>query len=211
MRKTALLLIICTAFAAACGDAGKVPKGVLSKDQMKEILIDMNMADAYGRDIAVIDTVPLTDSVRELRVKTYYTQVLLLHKVTVKQFMDSYRFYETRPDLYEEVLKKMMEEVTVRKAYEDTLEVRRQRVISDSLNKVQKKIDDSLKAVKKLPADSIAAKTKAMADSLAAARKRAGLDSLSKKKQKTLKDSLLRFHKRQQDSLKRLLNKRSAI
>ncbi|WP_295124555.1 DUF4296 domain-containing protein [uncultured Chitinophaga sp.] len=207
MRRTAFLLFIFTAFAIACGDAGKVPKGIIGKDKMKDILTDMTVAQVYGNDIVQEDTIPITDSIRELRVKTYYSQILSLHKVSVKEFMDSYAFYESHPDVLEEVFKKMESELASKKAYLDTLETRKQQKITDSLNKIQKMVDDSLKAVQK--ADSIAGKSGNKADSIANKHR---LDSLAKKHKI---DSIAGKHKLDSISARRkmdsLLRKRLLI
>ncbi|UYQ93486.1 DUF4296 domain-containing protein [Chitinophaga horti] len=210
MRRTALLLMICTIVAIACGDAGKVPKDVIGKDKMREVLTDMNIADIYGRDILESDTVPMTDSLRELRVKKYYAQVLQVHGITVKEFMDSYRWYEAHPDIYEEVLKKMLDNVTARKAYLDTLEARRQQHFTDSINKRQEFVADSIKkanpqadSLSKLKSDST--KTDSVkADSLLKARARAVIDSAARANKKRYLADTAKLRKRQ-DSLRKIL------
>lgn len=89
--------------AAACGQADKVPPNVLSKEKMRDVLLDMNIADAHSYDIRPVEGMPLPDSIRLLKVKEYYRQILDLHQVSVKEFMKSYSYYESHPDRLKEV------------------------------------------------------------------------------------------------------------
>lgn len=89
--------------AVACGNADKVPSNILSKEKMRDILLDMNMADAYSYDISPMRGVPLPDSMRQIKVKEYYRQILDLHHISVKEFMFSYRYYESHANRLKEV------------------------------------------------------------------------------------------------------------
>lgn len=95
----------------ACGQAGKVPEGVLPKEEMRDVLLDMTMADAFSTNNEDPRT-PMPDSVRRYRVKLYYKQILDLHHLTQAQFKKSYDWYEGRPDRLKEVYDMMMEEAT---------------------------------------------------------------------------------------------------
>jgi hypothetical protein len=96
--------------AAACGQADKVPADVLSKEKMRDVLLDMTIADAHSYDINPMQGMPLPDSVRQAKIKEYYRQILDLHKISVKEFMSSYRYYESHPDRLKEVYAMMMTE-----------------------------------------------------------------------------------------------------
>lgn len=117
-RKTAAVLLFGLLFA--CGQADRVPGDVLPKEKMRDILLDMNFADVYGRE--QMDTVRIADSIREQNVKRYYVQILQIHGVTREEFMRSYRFYESHPDRLEEVYKAMQEVLARKKAVIDSLE-----------------------------------------------------------------------------------------
>ncbi|SCC10623.1 protein of unknown function [Chitinophaga costaii] len=110
MRKAlAFFIILC---CVACGQDGKVPGNVLSKEKMANILLDFNLAEAYGRNPVTgsgtrPDTGHLADSLRERRVKTLYAQVLQVHGLTVDAFMKSYHYYELHADRMEDVYKIM--------------------------------------------------------------------------------------------------------
>ena len=105
------IVIICTLLASACGMADRVPEEVLSKEKMRDILVDMNLADAHSYDISPMRGGPLPDSVRQQQVKKYYRQILDLHGVSVKKFMDSYRYYEYHPDRLKEVYEMMLQSI----------------------------------------------------------------------------------------------------
>lgn len=90
----------------ACGDAERTPSDVLPAEKMRDILLDMNYADVAGRD-QLVDSTLVNDSVREVKVKTYYVQILQLHGVTREEFMRSYQFYESHPNRFEAIYKEM--------------------------------------------------------------------------------------------------------
>lgn len=112
MYRTVIVFLLL--FTIACGQADRVPEGVLSKEEMRDVLIDMNLADVYSGESGD-HGMPLPDSVRQGKVKIYYTQILQLHKITVKQFRKSYDFYESHPDRFKEVYDMMKDVVTADK------------------------------------------------------------------------------------------------
>jgi hypothetical protein len=102
----------------ACGEADTVPKGVLSKDEMRDVLLDMNIADAYSSDNSDAHK-PLPDSIREKRDKMYFRQVLDLHHLTLSEFDSSYHFYESHPDRLKQVYDMMLDKAT---AYRENID-----------------------------------------------------------------------------------------
>lgn len=111
MRKTAGIFLF--SLLLACGQADRVPDGVLPKDKMRDVLLDMNFADVYGRE--QMDTIRIADSIRDQNVKRYYVQILQIHDITREEFMHSYRYYEGHPDKLEEVYKAMQKVVQQKK------------------------------------------------------------------------------------------------
>jgi hypothetical protein len=110
-----IVIVFLLLFTIACGQADKVPDGVLSKENMRDVLIDMNLADVYSSENIAQGGVPVPDSVRQDKVKIYYTQILQLHKLTPKQFRESYAFYESHPDRMKEVYDMMKDVITADK------------------------------------------------------------------------------------------------
>ncbi len=100
---------------AACGDPGSVPKEYIQKDKMSQILLDMTLADAYGYEVSALTGAPMTDSVRQEKLKIYYKQILDLHQVSVKDFMASYNWYESHPDRMKDVFEKVQADIAARK------------------------------------------------------------------------------------------------
>lgn len=127
MRKTAGVFLLSLLFA--CGQADRVPKDVLPKDKMRDILLDMNYAEVYGRDPGVSDTVRIADSIREENVKRYYVQILQLHGISREEFQHSYKYYEYHPDKLELIHKEMQEIVKRKREVIDSLEqIKQQRL-----------------------------------------------------------------------------------
>jgi hypothetical protein len=117
--RNAIVLILLVLCVAACGDKDRVPREILSKDSMAAVLLDMNLAEAYGRNMMNTatnrpDTGRVADSLREIRVKTLYAQVLQLHHLSVEEFMKSYQFYESHADRMEDVYKIMSDTANAR-------------------------------------------------------------------------------------------------
>lgn len=113
----------------ACGEADKVPKDVLSKEKMRDVLLDLNMADAYAGQSEDGGLV-LSDSIRVSRLKVYYRQILDLHKLTPEEFNHSYKYYEAHPNKFKSVYDMMMDKVTSEKSGME-LEVRRKEYITN--------------------------------------------------------------------------------
>jgi hypothetical protein len=109
-----IVIVFLLLFTIACGEADREPEGILSKEDMRDVLIDMNMADVYSNETGDRG-LPLPDSLRQHNVKIYYTQILQLHKLTVKQFKASYDFYESHPDRFAVVYNMMKDVVASQK------------------------------------------------------------------------------------------------
>lgn len=109
-----IVIVFLLLFTIACGQADKVPDGVLSKEDMRDVLIDMNIADVYSSE-STDQGIPLPDSIRQNKVKVYYSQILQLHKLTPKEFSESYAFYESHPDRMKEVYDMMKDVLAVDK------------------------------------------------------------------------------------------------
>ena len=78
----------------------RLPKNVLPVNTMKVVMFDMLKADEwYARKLAG-DTLML-------RMKDdipIYEQVFAVHKLTKKEFFDSYHYYEAHPVAYKELV-----------------------------------------------------------------------------------------------------------
>lgn len=88
------LSIIIILFLAACS-SGNVPSDVIQPEKMKLVVYDMIRADEWVNTRASADT----SFNRTTEVRKFYEQVFLIHKITRKQFYDSYKYYQAHPDL----------------------------------------------------------------------------------------------------------------
>lgn len=106
-------------WCASCSHADRVPRGIMDPTGMSRILLDMRMASAYN-DTYVPDT-GSTPKSRELRLKTFYAQVLELHHTDRQRFMKSYAFYEDHPDLMQKVYAIMEDSIDRKSTYQNAI------------------------------------------------------------------------------------------
>ena len=92
------LLLVCLSALVwclvSCTDKDKLPKGVLPKAKMQKVLWDVIQAERFRETF-------IRDSSKDLKAETFklYAQVFEIHKVTKDEFIKSYKFYMSRPDI----------------------------------------------------------------------------------------------------------------
>lgn len=94
MKFTSLILILC--FLIACRDKSKTPSDVLPKEKMEKVLWDMMLADRFASQFLSRDTANKNITEETFKV---YAQVFSIHNISREEFVKSYKFYMTRPDL----------------------------------------------------------------------------------------------------------------
>jgi hypothetical protein len=94
MKFTSLILILC--LLLACRDKSKTPPGVLPKEKMEKVLWDMMLADRFASQFLSRDTANKNITEETFKV---YAQVFSLNNISREEFVKSYKFYMTRPDL----------------------------------------------------------------------------------------------------------------
>ncbi len=81
----------------ACSDKKKVPSDVLGRDEMEAVMWDMIQADRYAT------TYFHSDSIKRRDIKTetlkLYDQIFQIHDISQEEFVKSYKFYLSRPDI----------------------------------------------------------------------------------------------------------------
>jgi hypothetical protein len=103
---------------AGCSQKNKIPNGILSQQEMHDVIWDMMRADQYFSLFSIIK-----DSVnRTKEITTMYEQIFRLHSTNQSVFKKSISFYQSRPDLF--------------------------KVISDSLRSTEKKVYEEQNKVK---------------------------------------------------------------
>jgi hypothetical protein len=87
----ALLLII-----YSCSNVGKVPSEVIQQEKMGVILFELALAEGYLENYPFRDTTVNRDSMLTIELD----KVLAIHKVSQKEFRDSYKFYKSHPQIF---------------------------------------------------------------------------------------------------------------
>lgn len=72
-----------------------VPSGILKPKEMEDVLLDMAIVDSYAESITILNS---TDKKTDW-LSTEADKVLAIRKIEKKKFLNSYKFYKSRPDL----------------------------------------------------------------------------------------------------------------
>jgi hypothetical protein len=83
----------------ACIKKGKVPAEMIQKEKMGVVLFEMAMAEGYIDILYGRDSTINKDSMLPVEMD----KVLAIHKITQKEFRDSYHFYKSNPDIFKEM------------------------------------------------------------------------------------------------------------
>lgn len=92
------LLLVCLSAIVwclvSCTDKDRIPKGVLGKEKMQHVLWDMIQAERFRETF-------IRDSSKNFKTEQFklYAQVFELNKITKDEFVKSYKFYMSRPDI----------------------------------------------------------------------------------------------------------------
>ncbi|MBX5439068.1 MAG: DUF4296 domain-containing protein [Thermoflavifilum sp.] len=120
--QTLLLSCVLTSAAvlAGCKHHERVPRSYIQPKEMKEILLDMQAAQAF------VDNMPY-DSLhsREEKLKYYYQQILALYHLDHQQFMKSYEYYVMHPVIMKMVYDSLLADVKRRQALLDSLLIKK--------------------------------------------------------------------------------------
>ncbi|HTE28325.1 DUF4296 domain-containing protein [Flavitalea sp.] len=94
MKFTGLIMIFC--LFIACRDKSKTPSDVLPKDKMEKVLWDMMLADRFAAQFITKDSAKKNITEETFKV---YAEVFSMNNISREEFVKSYKFYMTRPDL----------------------------------------------------------------------------------------------------------------
>ena len=173
-KKGSFVLIIGIAVAlgfSACSDKTKTPSGVLDREEMEAVMWDMILADRYAVTYFPSDTTKRKDIKTETL--KLYDQVFQIHDISQEEFLKSYRFYLSRPDISKSMFDSIYTRANRRRDEEMQARQKEQQRKDSLLNLKMKdsayaklykdSIDNRRKAdsiANKLRADSIAKKQK---------------------------------------------------
>jgi hypothetical protein len=91
-----IILIIST---VGCIQDKKIPKDVLSQNEMRKIMWDLMRADTY------VSAFIMKDSTKNQKAESaiLYEKIFDIHSTTREAFKKSLAFYESRPDLFKAI------------------------------------------------------------------------------------------------------------
>jgi len=78
-----------------CVRNDRVPKNIISQNDMRKIMWDLMRADAYVSDFIMKDST----CDKKTESAALYEKIFAIHSTTEEAFKKSMAFYETRPDL----------------------------------------------------------------------------------------------------------------
>lgn len=105
MRNILIIFLTCCLIGCSNESSYKVPEGLLSEDTLRQILLDMHIADA------TLNSLNLKSQYENFTPEGYYNKVLQKHNLTREIFDSSIAFYSRKPEhldkLYESVLNEL--------------------------------------------------------------------------------------------------------
>jgi hypothetical protein len=138
---------------ASCSDKKKVPSDVLGREEMEAVMWDMIQADRYSA------TYFHSDSIKRRDIKTetlkLYDQVFQIHDISQEEFVKSYKFYLSRPDISKAMFDSIYTKAN-RRREEEAQALQREQQKKDSLLNLQLKDSAAIRRKK----DSLAGKLK---------------------------------------------------
>ena len=94
MRSAFLFSLV--VFTIACTNTTKAPKDVISKQKMEDILWDLIQADRFSTLFLARDSAEVNINLENIKL---YQRVFQIHKISKDDFIKSYKFYLSRPDI----------------------------------------------------------------------------------------------------------------
>jgi len=91
-----VILTLMTFIIFGCTNTTKVPKDVLPKKKMEVLLWDIIQAERFSVLFLVKDSASKDVQLEKFKL---YDQVFNLHKVSKDDFIKSYKYYLSRPDM----------------------------------------------------------------------------------------------------------------
>src|SRR5436190_14772097 len=126
MRKFFIICLV-SSLIYACSDKEKLPKGVLPKQKMREVMWDMIRAGEFLNGFVFYK-----DSSRNKMAESekWFAKIYQLHKISKTEFEKSYAYYNSHPVLMKEMLDSLAKrQIYVRPVVRDSTSVK------DSANK----------------------------------------------------------------------------
>jgi hypothetical protein len=111
MNKNLICFIFFTMVLLSCNSGEeRIPGNILQKDKMVAVMTDVQIAEA---SILYQNS---RGNIVENRAKDYYRYVFEKHRITEKQFRESFTYYTTRPELMDKLYEAVIIEISKRQA-----------------------------------------------------------------------------------------------
>ena len=109
------VFIAFTILIFGCKGNDKIPKDIISQNEMRKIIWDLMRADAYASNFI------MPDSTRNLKAESaaLYEKVFAIHSTTQEAFKKSMAFYESRPDLLKAITDSLRSDEKRVQTYQD--------------------------------------------------------------------------------------------
>jgi len=102
-------LLLFSLFILACkGNNNQIPKGIIAKDTMAFVLMDIHLAEAGARTIT---NTPINETV-----VSYYQFIEKKYHISDTTFKQSMQFYTAHPEIMAEIYTKITEEMSKKEA-----------------------------------------------------------------------------------------------
>lgn len=102
------------ALAVACTSRNKIPSDVLEQEKMELVMWDMIQADRFSSQFLERDSTARKD-IKTENLKLY-ERVFQLHQISQEEFVRSFNFYLSRPDLHKVIFDSMTARADRRRA-----------------------------------------------------------------------------------------------
>lgn len=103
MVKYVAAVLFLVGLMAACKST---PKDVLDEEKMIAVWVDIHIAEGRVKTVGIFG-----DSAKKIT-PVLYKEVYAKHQITAEEFQRSYRFYQTNPEKFEQMIDKVITELS---------------------------------------------------------------------------------------------------
>lgn len=106
MRVLSTFLVLCL---VACTPKDPLPKGLLDREQFKEILLQAQLIEARVNHELIVE------HISQVPTQQYYVELFEREGVSEEQFTTTFRYYTARPEELKAIYEEIITELTFRK------------------------------------------------------------------------------------------------
>lgn len=107
IKMKGLFVFVCLlVVSTSCRHADGIPRNIMSKEKMEDILWDLIQADQFSTQFLIKDSSKINVKMETIKL---YSEVFKIHDVSKDEFQKSYQYYLSRPDLTKKMLDTLSE------------------------------------------------------------------------------------------------------